>query len=231
MMLSSQLTVVCASAGMNDALALMWRSFCKHHGDVPFYLYANSPATKQARVSPTIYVDGPIVVHGLALDRLVAMVETPYVLVADDDVHFLAPVVEDMIAACEFCVCPPKRYLWGTFTIRDWEGEITYQGMDRIDPCCALFKTEPLKRVLRYVSFAPYRAPLLGKSFDTGSMLYHAAMAAGMSVKTPSFVWERVYHAGAITWGMAAPEGSPDRVIAEERLARIRERLRAYEEE
>lgn len=227
-MSDSRVTVCVANLGVKDAFDLMWKSFCKHHGEYPLYVWDNGSkdgCDSLGRMYATKYREGNES-HGVSLDRLCRMVETEYVLVSDNDVEYLAPVVDDMIAEDAFCVCPPERFGQGSAEFMGFQCE----GQPRIDPCCALFRTDELKELLQFASFAFYVSPHQNRHYDTGSMLYHFARAVGKSIKTPGWLWERIYHYGTLTWGLGSPEGSNERVLAESRYTTVRGRLAEYRE-
>ena len=229
-------TVVCAIHGAKHAFDLMWRSFDKWHRPTPLYVCntgGDDDCAELGRKYATEYVEAPVS-HGVAIDLLCSMVKTPYVLVSDSDVEFLAPVVDDMIAEQAFCVSPPDRYGQGS---AEYMGFKTY-GQPRIDPCCALFQTLPLQSLLNHTSFAFYVSPHQAKHYDTGSMLYHVAKARQGALgpaadiyncKTPDWLWKNIHHFGSLSWGLTSPEGSHDHEVAIERYAQIQQRLKVFE--
>ncbi len=220
-------TVCVVNLGMKDAFDLMWQSFKAHHGDgYPLYVWDNGSkdgCDQLGRMYATKFTMG-CASHGVALDKLCKTVETPYILVADNDVEFLAPVIEEMKAESAFCVSPPDRYGMGGAEYMGYP----CKGQPRIDPCCALFRTEELNRLLEFTSFAFYVSPHQAKNYDTGSMLYQFALATGLTVSQPSWLWEKVHHFGGITWMSSAPEGSTERRKANERYSDIQKRLATY---
>lgn len=228
-------TLVCANAGMTNAFQLMWESFLAFHDRQSVHLLVlNMPAQEAipvrecardytAQMADEEIVPESFILHGRALDRLCMAVKTPYTLVVDSDVQFSGPALTAMQAWLlgGFCVCPSQRGDMGRTELYG----LPTKGQPRIDPCCALLKTETLHRMLPWVSWCSYGSRDLEAHYDVGSMLYHAAMACGERVAMMEAVWNHIHHYGCVSWGAYAPEGSPIRAVADERYALITRRL------
>ncbi len=230
MLNSPSVSALFVNLGMKEAFELALKSLRRYHPnvDIKVLVYDNGSkdgCLEYAHEHADEVIDGPSVSHGVALDRLVSKVETPWLITCDNDVEYLAPVVEEMKAENAFCVSPPDRFGMGSAEYMGYP----CKGQPRIDPCCALFRTEDLKRLLEFTSFAFYVSPHQAKNYDTGSMLYQFALATGLTVSQPNWLWERIHHFGGLTWMSSAPEGSTERRQADERYSDILKRLATYQ--
>lgn len=234
--MTPQVTMVCANLGMSSAFQLMWESFCKYHkrGEVVLYVL-NQPvqdgltiiddATEYSeRVADRCFKPDTMICHGAALDLLCSEVETPYTLIVDNDIEFVAPVLSGMLEAMEqngtFGVCAPCIGL-GTTSLYGVETA----GQERIEPWCALIVTRQVKRVLKQFSWSSYASRDLGQHWDVGGMFLKGMRLLGLDVSRLSGIFLKVHHFGCVSWGAYAPEGSPIRAIAEGRYAEIKGRL------
>jgi len=231
MNLQDQVSICVTSLNRVDALKLMWKSFVHHHGEgfhLKVYEQGSTDGAKEyAESIATEFIDGPTVPHGCALDEMVRRTETEYVLICDNDIEFLAPVLQRMLDECEFCVCAPRIYDMGSIELSGYR----CYGQEGIDPSRALFKTKPLQKILEHFSFAGYDSRELGKHYDTGTMVHEVARVQDLPVATPDWIWGKndgIWHWGAITWAMWGPMGDQNRIVADERYVEIQRRLATY---
>lgn len=233
----AEITVLCAGQNNVDALRLTIESFRLHNADIPYQIfYWDNNSTDGAQewaldnVDRVFIKDGPIGHHhGVALDRMAAEVRTPYVLTLDNDMRirgpFLARLLDELREANAFAAAPAARMTMGTV---DHYG-ILLHGQKRIDPCCALFEAPRLATMVQSVSFTPHECTNLGKFYDTGSMIRHAAEGAGLRVLDVEWLWEKIDHYGSLTLGAHAPEDSPAHRLFDRRMAQIRQDLEDLE--
>lgn len=173
--------------------------------------------------------DGPLGHHHAEpLDRMVKLVETPWVFTVDNDVVFKDPVFYQMIEEIDHT---PGAVAGGPAARRDM-GTVNHfgrvlKGQPRVDPCCAAFRTPELAWMVDRVSFTPAEVTNLGKFYDTGGMIRAAFEGAGARVLDMPWVWERLDHYGAMTWAGLAPDGSPEKVAQAGRAARAAADLEA----
>lgn len=171
---------------------------------------------------------GPRVEHGTALQAMCKHVETPYTLTLDNDIEFLAPVLDRLRIHLDremyFAACHPDGDLGhlvynSTSTFEDYfyRGVKSF-GQPHINPCIALLQTRRLKSFLEYVSWESYFSPVQAKHYDTGSMLWHAAKAAGAHILSADWLGDAVRHIGSMTWD--DQDGG--------KYAQIQERLKTY---
>jgi hypothetical protein len=163
--------------------------------------------------------------HAVPLDRLAQLVKTPYTLTLDNDVVFRGPVLPRMVAEMDetyaFAAAPSARLGMGSVV----HFGRTLEGQPRVDPCCAMFRSDQLARMVRHVSFTPAEVTNLGRFYDTGGMVRAAAEGAGMRVLDCPWVWEHLDHFGAMTWAGLAPDGSPEKAAQGSRYETARARL------
>lgn len=227
--LQDLVTVCVTSLNRVDALKLMWKSFVHHHGEgfhLKVYEQGSTDGAKEyAQSIATELIDGPHVPHGCALDDMIKRTTTEFVLIADNDIEFTKPVLQRMVDEDAFCVCAPRVFDMGEI---EWRGH-KCKGQIGLDPSRALFKTEMLKPILEHFSFGGYDSHELRRHYDTGTMAHEVARVLGYEVKTPMWVYDDVWHAGALTWPMGGPIGTHDRDESDRRYAEIQKRLAKYE--
>jgi len=225
--LQEQVTVCVVTCGRPDALSLMYRSFVHHHGEgCLFYVWDNSEPLDHPSFHPTRFFAGNSIPHGMALDAMVKLAETPYVVICDDDTEVREPVIQRMIDLCEFCVCPPRLYDPGPITLA---GHVC-EWQTGIDPSRAMFKTEKIQRILAHFSFAGYDSRETHKHYDSATMVHEVARVLEWPVATPEWLLKDWYHwGGGVTWAKASPLGDQNRITSDERYAEIQARLKSYE--
>ncbi len=234
--MNPQVTMVCANLGMSAAFELMLESFLKYHRreDVLLHVF-NEPtdsgleirddATEYSdKVADKCFTTPTLVPHGVALDILCKSVDTPFTLVVDNDIELSGKVLQMMLDRVErdasAGVCAPcsdlgRTELYGVET----------RGMQRVEPWCALLRTDVLQRVVRHYSWSSYGSRDLGEHWDVGGMILKGINFMGLDVSRDAEIPKVVKHFGCVSWGAYAPEGSPIRVIADARYAQIKQRL------
>jgi len=208
-----------------DALALMWESFRKHHGEVSWLVAddgSTDGAADYAKTHASRYWLGEDRTFGRRLDELVRATGTPYLLLTDSDVEFLGPVVVELLKLLEadeqaWAVGGP----WNVYHAPEYH---------RVDISCALVRISMVREIQEWFSFAPCRIYSGGDYYlDTGGQVWRAARLRGWSALETGLVREQVLHVGGLSalWDEAQPEGrQQERRLAykylQERLRRLR---------
>lgn len=228
-----EITVICVTQNGLDLLRLAVESLYLHNPDCRFLLWVwdndSADGTRdwlRDRCDRLWVKSGPMGHHhGIPLDRMVAAVETPYVLTLDNDVVFRGPVLGDMLRALRdtgaFACGPSQRCDMGTVEHRG----VTLVGQPRVDPCCALFRTPELQRLTAHISFSPAESVNTGRFYDTGALITAAAHGAGLRTVELPWVWERFTHFGCMTWAGQAPQGTSSRTAVDGKMTVVRDLL------
>lgn len=196
----TDITLCTVSLNAYHACALMWGSYLRHHPKAPLYAWDNKSedgAAEYFKKHATLFMTGDRVEHGVALDVLCKRVETKYTLVVDTDVEF----VDDLYAGWEF---DDRYYCYGSLRRGYYVNERKEVFQNGVHPCCAIYKTETLQKLLEHFSFSVYINTNVKKLYDTAAMLSFVAEAAGLKLHTPPDWENRFIHYGAITnsiWG------------------------------
>lgn len=239
-------TLVTSSFGAPAALALMLESFARQHPDLDYRAaicvnggLVNSDAWRylcnEYPEEWNLTLKGETLEHGVSLDRLCLAVKTPYTLVVDSDVEFLASVAGDMLeeirrgtsTAAYLPDAAPAR------SIAVWGRQLEVQ--PRVSPVLSLWRTDRL-RLLLGIGRATWATAIgynSGRYWDTGGLLLMAAEAYGPPVLPMPRLADRITHFGEVTSLWAAPGQlfpAPDlteerRAVIEQRYETIKQRL------
>lgn len=168
--------------------------------------------------------------HGVALDKMVQEVTTPYLITMDNDVLHRGPSVTRLLtelkAADAFCAFPSARHSMGEVEYRG----VMLKGQPRIDPYFAAFKTKAIAQLSKHVSFTPYESVGCQRFHDTGGMIFQAAEGCGLKSLDLSWIRSSVKHYGSMTWAMYAPDGSHTKDVYTARRERVGNDLREFED-
>lgn len=232
------ITACLVSFNAVDALALTVESFNRCHPDMDIrWLVYDNGSTDGAREYAAAFADVVVqghnsLSHGDCLTDLCRMVETPWTLTLDNDLEFLHPVLEMMADPLAdnavYGSCLTRLYPFGEADVcgmrmpSQWSPNIA----------CGLMKTDRVQRILdtgltfgNYVNF-PRR-----EFFETGGMVWRAAVAAGWRMEEIEALWLRMIHFGSVStlWlgpgETMNPEAAAQRAVVEQRYRKIQERL------
>lgn len=229
----AEITILIATQDNLDSLRLTVESLRFHNPDVDFLLWIwDNNSTDGAQQWARDHADRLFIKdeylgdhHGIPLDRMCQLVQTPYVLTLDNDVRttapFLARMLEEIRTTNAFAVSPKSRFPMGSV---DHHGQTLF-GQPRIDPCCSLFDTHRLAKMTRSVSFCRCESTGQAKFYDTGAMLRQAAEGGGHLVVDADWLWDCIHHYGAMTWAGYAPDETPTKATHSKRMARLRSHL------
>jgi len=183
----NDVTLAMVSCNGLHGVSLAWESYCKYHDRAPLLVYdnASTDGTREYLQAHADYVycsdtnDG----HGIGLDHLCSRVTTPYVLTIDTDIEFHKPTVDYLKSCNSFavhqCHVQPSGYFW-RYGKAIWQDCLKQWGFQ---VWCCLFRTEELVVLLDAgLSFSLYTNSQKKLFHDTGSIMFNAACAAGMSV-------------------------------------------------
>lgn len=220
-----------------EALRLLFGSFSANHpGNTVYLLAGNSESTDPRAVQlaaqwGTVVNFRQGVGHALVLNDLCRRVTTPYTLVMDFDVEVLSPFLDecrnlldlDPLTVCVALPEPPapKGFTVGKFGVFD--------GVERINPCCALFKTNRLQQILGLIGWETCINFNTRTFFEVGSMLRKAVELSGQTVYHSQGLANSVHHygqIGALVGGHDLAEGV--RPVLEQRYAEITAKAGAY---
>lgn len=235
--MSGEVTALCVTQRNPEAFRLTVDSFRRHNPGIPVWAWLNDvdADTREFATQNCARVftkSGPLGHHHAEpLDQMVREVRTPFVLTLDDDVFCHAPAVEaivrEMNAAGDlaFAASLPASENMGSVLHHE---RVMLYGQPRIDPCFALFRTALVARMTHRVSFAPFECCNLGKFYDTGGMLRHAAEGAGYHVLELPWLKSKITHWGALTWSSYAAEDSFTFKDYGNRIRRMRDAAKAF---
>lgn len=203
--MSGDVTLCTVSRNARDAAALMWESYLEHHERPVLFVYDNGSTDGAAEYlgsrADYFHRSEAASTHGAGLDHLCPLVETPYTLVVDTDVEFLAPTVGVMKGADAFAAHQARWFSDDSaYGFNEFHGDM-YARLWGFQVYAALFRTAELQGLLRHVSFRPLARPgppMPHHCYDTGAMLYHVALAAGLRVAEIDLTGH-IIHYGSIT--------------------------------
>ena len=222
------------------ALELLWRSYYFHNKDVParFWCWDNAStdgaSDYAAKHAAKVFTMPPRTSHQQGADGMAKECSTPYFLLLDFDVEFTGPFTAKAIQLLKgdpdaLCVSfpsgePGRQFEVGNFGLMD--------GTKRINPCCALFRTDKIKLILEHFTFGTYfNFGTKRQFFDVGAMIRQVAEVAGMGVLEPAWIRQAVNHYGQIGALVAGHALHPKLHSAlERRYGEIAKRSELYEE-
>lgn len=234
----AEATILIVNQDRKDALRLAVESLRRHNTDVKFLLWIwdnNSTDGSQEWARDNcdrLFVKDSLMGchHGIPLDRMCQLVETPFTVTLDNDVRTKAPflrrLIDEIRDVAAFAAGPKARMSMGTVM----GPRVLMHGQPRIDPCCAVFDTHQIARMTRSVSFTSFECEKLARFYDTGSMIRQAAEGAGLRVLDLDWLWDSIEHYGAMTWAGYAAEGTNERRLHTIRIEKLRNDLAEQDE-
>lgn len=233
----SQITAAVVSFQAADALALTIESFRKFHGaGIDLWVYDNGSTDgakeyAEAHADRVFYGDNQLA-HGDCLSIMFNEVQTPYFLAMDNDLEFFCRAVDAMQEAIEpedvYCSCFTRLGEWGTAHVHGVE----MQSMWSPNIALGLMKTDVVRKVHDTgLSFGNYTSYCRREYFETGGMVWRAAVAMGYRVAELPDLWHMVKHYGGASSYFLPSTIDPNQANPEyrsalgERYAVISERL------
>lgn len=238
--MSPEVTVGTVFCNGVHAVELLWRSYYFHNKGVPVKLWCwdnastDGAAEYAAKHSAKLFRNPPRTSHQQGADSMAKECDTPFFLLLDFDVEFRGEFTERALEMLKFnpgalCVSypsgnPGKQFPVGNFGLMD--------GTKRINPCCTLFRSDKIKRILEHFTFGTYfNFGTKRQFFDVGAMIRQVAEVAGMEVLEPAWVGHAVHHFGQIG-ALVANHDIPVNLRGEleRRYAMMTKRAELYEE-
>ena len=252
-------TIITVSYNAADALALMWESWKFHHPEfkgrwLVFDQGSTDGALEYAKAHADIVLEGINAesCHGDRISELCELVDTEFVVHADNDLEFRGPVLDMLFEPFQlekvYCSCftrlyhpvnewlppadHPMQYPYGTF---DVYGKI-WKGMWSPNIALGLMRMDVIRRIQELgITFGYYANDKRQEWFETGGMMFLFAKAMGYEVAELSNLWDHVTHHGSIStlWtGAEYPDfESGQTTPMMERYRNVQENLKALREE
>lgn len=238
--MNPELTVGTVFCNGVHAVRLLWRSYYFHNRELPvkFWGWDNASTDGAAEYvgnwSNRLFRHPAGTSHQQGIDGMVKECSTEFFLLLDFDVEFTGPFTSRALSLLKgspdaLCVSFPSGNPGVNFPVGNFG---LMNGTRRINPCCALFRTEKVKFLLErfsfgtYFNFGPER-----RFFEVGAMIRQVAETAGMEIMEPEWISNVVTHYGEIG-SLVANHALTDsrRREFERRYAVITRRSELYEE-
>lgn len=198
------ITVCTVSYSAKYALANMWESYRKHNPEYPSCLYVLDNGSVDGareyaeRHADLILLGHNVRNHGVCLTEIARRVETPYLLVSDNDIFWKKPggvrYMMDHLKEDTWVVCPNRPGVE--------KGEMIAPGHHiAYSPgiYVGLFRTEVFQKVCRELDLGYYGEFKNGTVYETGGLAWKVAQTHGLdSVELPE-LWDYVTHYGTVS--------------------------------
>ncbi len=181
--MNEQVTICTVSFSAKHALALLWEGYQFYNPDYPAKLAVLDNGSKDGaleyaeRQADLLLLGNNSKVHGYGLAELIRRVDTPYLLTADNDMHFTRPgalsYMMEHMGPNTLCVCPErpgtagKGVVYGPEQTVEWSPDIS----------CALFRTEVIQKICEHFHLGYYADLTSGCVYETGGMAWRVGQA------------------------------------------------------